>query len=77
MLLILAAERGISRENGNFLRGNLAGWLRAGARVPVCGQGRTGAGPTAHPPPGPKKFQGAGCKTVWPLWCEKFSPMGV
>lgn len=62
VLLILATAQGISRGKRRFLRGNLAGWLRTHARAQERAQGRTGAGPTAHPPPGPKKFQGPGAQ---------------
>ena len=72
--LIASNPEGEKRENLGCCR---VGWLRTGVRVPVYRQGRTGAGPTAHPPPGLKKFRGGRHKTVWPLWCEKFSPMGV
>ena len=51
---------------------------RLGAGVRLCAAIRARAAPKGHPspPPGPKKFCEQSPKTVWPLSCEKFSPMG-
>lgn len=56
-------------------------------REATCAPGRLGGGAHPHraahaygpvganPPPGSKKFRGLAAQTVYPLLCEKFSPM--
>ena len=44
---------------------------------PCAGRGARVRGLWPTHPPARISFRGRECKTVWPLWCEKFSPMGV